>query len=114
MKRSHLIKVSLVFYLVLTNFAVAETYSCGPFVIKRQGNEFVQYSNLNDNRTHYSIYSETSSYLHLLEKSLASLVVVIIDKDQKVMTLTIAYPFIISPDKPASDVAIGNKCVVTP
>ena len=107
------ITVSFVFYLALNTFAGAETYSCGSLVIKRQGNEFVQYNTSNDSALRYSVYSETPSYLHLLRKSLASLIVVIIDKSEKVMTLTVAYPFIISPKKPASDVAIGDKCLVT-
>ena len=92
----------------------AETYACGDFVIKRQGNKFIQYSKVTNNSNVYSIISEDDLYMHMVDKSFYRVTIVAIDKKKKLYTLTISEPNPKPSGTLLKEVQLGGSCAVIP
>ena len=80
------ILLTLIFFVIYFP-SFAETYACGDFVIKRKGNQFIQYSKVTNNSNVYSIISEDDLYMHMIKKSFYRVTIVSIDKKRNYIHL---------------------------
>ena len=94
--------------------AFGETYACGDFVIKREGNYFSQYSTVSNTRNQYAIFKEDKNLLLLTRDQSIRLVVVAIDKQKKSYTLTIIDPRPRPTNTPLERVQVGGRCAFIP